>query len=199
MRTHRFFVDSQMSPGREGEYVSRAGIKLAHALRAFDISPRGWICADLGSSTGGFVDCLLQHGAARVYAVERGYGVLDHRLRTDARVAVMERTDALHVRLRQPVQLVTIDAGWTRQRRILPAALGLLADGGHIVTLVKPQYEADAALVKRGVLPDAHLPATLEAARRGLSDFGLRLEAETESCIKGHAGNREWLWHLRPE
>src|SRR5207249_3575124 len=90
------------------EYVSRAGAKLAHAIDTFQLDPTGLICADLGSNTGGFVDCLLQRGAAKVYAIERGYGVLDLSLRKDPRVVVMERTDALHVRLPEPVALVTI-------------------------------------------------------------------------------------------
>src|SRR6478672_7050849 len=100
------------------EYVSRAGQKLAHALKTFSVDPRGLICADLGSNVGGFVDCLLQHGAAKVYAVEKGYGVLEWKLRKDPRVVVMERTNAMHVSRPEPAALVTIDGAWTRQRNI---------------------------------------------------------------------------------
>jgi len=132
-----------------------------------------------------------------VYAVDRGYGVLDYALRTDDRVIVMERTDALHVRLPEPAELVTIDAGWTRQRHILPAAVRLLAAGGEMITLVKPQYEAVPALLDGGVVPDEHLPGVLDGVRPVLDALGLVLLGETESPIRGGGGNREWLWHLR--
>src|SRR5438046_1543242 len=105
-----------------GEFASRAGQKLNHALDVFVIDVTGLICADLGSNVGGFVDCLLQRGAAKVYAVEKGYGVLEWRLRKDPRVVVMERVNAMHVKLPEAVDLVTIDVAWTRQRNILPAA-----------------------------------------------------------------------------
>jgi len=184
-------------PRDPSSYVSRAGAKLAHALRDFGLSVNGLLCADLGSSTGGFVDCLLRHGAARVYAVERGYGVLAYRLRADARVRVMERTDARLVHLPEPVDLVTIDTGWTRQARILPAAQRLLRPGGEIITLVKPHYEAAPELLRRGVLPDELREPTLQAVRNLLPALGLQLLAETESPIRGHGGNREVLWRLR--
>lgn len=103
-------------------YVWRGRLKLEAAPGAFGVDVSGRVWADLGSRVGGFVDCLLQHGAARVYAVERGYGVLDYRLRKDVRVSVHERTNALHLRSPQPCDLVTIDAGWTPQRLTLPAA-----------------------------------------------------------------------------
>ncbi len=188
---------SAEQPPDPSTYVSRAGAKLAHALRAFSLSVNGLLCADLGSSTGGFVDCLLRHGAARVYAVERGYGVLAYRLRTDARVLVMERTDARLVLLPEPVDLVTIDTGWTRQSQILPAARRLLRPGGEIVSLVKPHYEAAPELLRGGVLPDEQLENTLQTVRNLLPQLGLQLLAETESPIRGHGGNREVLWRLR--
>src|SRR5438128_543365 len=103
-------------------FVSRAGQKLQHALATFDIDVTGKACADLGCSTGGFTDCLLQQGAAKVYAIDTGYGVLDWKLRNDPRVIVMERTNAMHVTLPQPVEIVTIDVAWTKQRHILPSA-----------------------------------------------------------------------------
>lgn len=143
-----------MSTPTDDNFASRAGQKLAHALTSFRIEPTGWICADLGANAGGFTDCLIRAGAAKVYAVERGYGVLDFRLRKDARVVVMERTDALRVHLPEPVRLVAIDTGWTRQSLILPVARSLLAPGGEMISLVKPHYEADAADLADGVLPD---------------------------------------------
>lgn len=179
-------------------FASRGGLKLAAALDAFRIDPSGLTCADLGSSTGGFVDCLLQRGAARVYAVERGYGVLDYRLRRDPRVVVLERTNALTLTLPEAVSLVTIDTGWTRQRLILPAAVRLLWTGGRIVTLVKPHYESDPGDLHRGRLPDDRGQTRLSELRAAIPALGLRLLAEIPSPIRGHGGNQEWLWHLVP-
>lgn len=176
--------------------VSRAGAKLAHALRAFGVSPAGLACADLGCSTGGFTDCLLRHGAAKVYAVDRGYGVLDYRLRSDPRVIVLERTDALTVRLPEPVDLVTIDCGWTRQQLILPAARRLLGEGGQIISLVKPHYEAEPSLLRDGILPPERVEGVLAPLRSIPAGHGLRLLSETMSPITGSGGNQEVLWLL---
>ena len=139
----------------DGPYVSRGGLKLAHALEQFALDPSGMTCADLGCSTGGFTDVLLKHGAAKVYAVDTGYGVLDWKLRNDPRVVVMERSNALHTPIPEPVDLVVIDANWTRQAKILPIARSHLKPQGEIVTLVKPHYEFDAERLKKtkGVLP----------------------------------------------
>src|SRR5437870_2103753 len=129
------------------KFVSRAGQKLDHALTTFAIDVTGKICADLGCSTGGFVDCLLQRGAKKVYAIDTGYGVLDWKLRNDPRVVVMERTNAMHVQLPEVVQIVTIDVAWTKQKHILPNAARLLAADGIVMTLIKPHYEAPAELL----------------------------------------------------
>ncbi len=123
-------------------FVSRAGQKLDHALSTFKINIADCICADLGCSTGGFTDCLLQRGAKKVYAVDTGYGVLDWKLRNDPRVVVMERTNAMHVELPEPVDVVTIDVAWTKQRNILPSARQIVAADANIVTFIKPHYEA---------------------------------------------------------
>lgn len=180
----------------EPDFVSRAGHKLAAALADLRVDPAGRCCADLGSNAGGFVDCLLQRGAARVYAVERGYGVLDYRLRRDPRVVVLERANALTVRLPELVELVTIDVGWTRQRLILPAARRLLAPGGTILTLVKPHYEADPASLDRGVMRKELLPALLAALKGELPALGFELLGESASPLPGRGGNREFAWHL---
>src|SRR6266568_6949275 len=119
-------------------FASRAGQKLDHALTVFQLDVTGLICADLGSNVGGFVDCLLKRNAGKIYAVEKGYGVLEWRLRKDPRVVVLERTNAMHVTLPEPVALVTIDVAWTKQRNILPAARRILASDGTVVTLIKP-------------------------------------------------------------
>ena len=186
-------------------YVSRGGLKLAHGLDAFGIDPSGRICADLGCSTGGFTDVLLRRGAAKVYAVDTGYGVLDWRLRNDPRVIVLERTNALHVVLPEPVGLLAIDAGWTRQSAILPHARTLLAGGAEVITLVKPHYEADPGSLRRtrGVLPDDRMAEVLEGVRRAIREAGFAIVAETQSPIRGSAGksargNVEYLMHLRP-
>lgn len=173
-------------------------MKLEAALRAFRVDPTGLACADLGSNAGGFVDCLLRHGAAKVYAIERGYGVLDYRLRRDPRVVVMERTSALTATLPGPMSLVTIDVGWTRQRLVLPAAMRLLSTGGQVVSLIKPHYEAEAWQLEGGVLRSEHLAGVLEQLRRDVAGLGLVVAGEVESPIEGRGGNREWLWLVRP-
>ena len=179
-------------------FVSRAGEKLEHALAGFGIDPAGWVCADLGCSTGGFTDCLLQHGAAKVYAVDTGYGVLDYKLRKDGRVVVMERTNAMHVVLPEPVQLVTIDVSWTRQKNILGHARSLLAPGGKIITLIKPHYEAERSKLRHGILPDEEVPGVVEAVSRQIQGAALAVIQTTPSPIRGGKGNQEILALLAP-
>jgi 23S rRNA (cytidine1920-2'-O)/16S rRNA (cytidine1409-2'-O)-methyltransferase len=179
------------------KFVSRAGQKLEFALVTFGIDVTRKICADLGCSTGGFVDCLLQRGAARVYAVDTGYGVLEWKLRNDSRVIVMERTNAMHVELPERVQIVTIDVSWTRQRRILPAARRLLAGDGVIVSLIKPHYEADAALLRNGVLGEESIEEVAEAVRADAQGCGLNWVQSVRSPVKGTGGNTEILALLR--
>jgi 23S rRNA (cytidine1920-2'-O)/16S rRNA (cytidine1409-2'-O)-methyltransferase len=181
----------------ECPYVSRGGLKLAAALREFPLEVTGGVCADFGSHVGGFVDCLLQHGAARVYAVEAGYGVLDYCLRRDARVVVCERTNALHYVCSEPCDLVTIDVGWTPQRLILPAARRCLKPGGCVITLIKPQYEAPRGWLEAGVVPAARLAAVLDTCRQDVRGLGWEMERERESPLRGHGGNVEYLWLLR--
>src|SRR3954462_12443947 len=140
-------------------------MKLEHALATFDLDVAGKICADLGSNTGGFVDCLLRRGAAKVYSVDTGYGVLAWTLRKDPRVVVMERTNAIHVSLPEKVSLVTIDVAWTKQRIILPAARRLLSDDGDVVTLIKPHYEAEPSQLRKGVLPEDRLDQVVNTVK----------------------------------
>jgi 23S rRNA (cytidine1920-2'-O)/16S rRNA (cytidine1409-2'-O)-methyltransferase len=183
-------------PGPESTYVSRGGLKLAAALQAFAIDPTGLTCADLGCNVGGFVDCLLQHGAARVYAVDTGYGELAWVLRKHPNVTVLERTNALHVQLPEPVQLATIDVGWTRQKHILLSAARLLAPRGCIISLIKPHYEADQSALKKGVLPDDHVEEVVASVLDGIRSQGFAIAAQCESPIRGQKGNREFLVHL---
>ena len=195
-------------PSDAPRFVSRGGLKLHHALRTFGLSPAGLDCADLGCSTGGFTDCLLQTGARSVIALDTGYGVLAYTLRQDARVIVRERENALHAPPPTAgVDLAVIDAGWTPQRLIIPAALAWLRRDQRraacrIISLVKPHYE-DKPLAARhhGVLPDDLAAAV---ARRVIDDLnaptsGVRVLAETVSPIRGSSGksktggNLEWL------
>ena len=171
---------------------------MEQAFVSFGLVVNSIVCADLGCSTGGFTDCLLQHGAARVYAVDTGYGVLDWKLRNDPRVIARERTNAMHVELPEPMNLVTIDVAWTRQRKILPAALRLLSPEGRVVSLIKPHYEAPAPLLRHGILPPDHHPAILAAVRQDVEQAGFAVEGEVESPIKGAKGNTELLWLLLP-
>lgn len=179
-------------------FVSRAGQKLDHAMNAFAIDVAGQTCADLGCNVGGFTDCLLQRGATKVYAVDTGYGVLDWKLRKDPRVVVMERTNAMHATLPEGVSFICIDVAWTKQKHILPAAARLLAEGGQVVTLIKPHYEADASQLRGGVLPEQQLPATLERVKTDITAAGFILRDVVTSPIKGAKGNVEllgWLQH----
>lgn len=178
-------------------FVSRAGAKLDHALTVFDLPVSGKTCADLGSNTGGFVDCLLQRGAVKVYSIDTGYGVLEWKLRRDPRVVVMERTNAIHVQLPEPVQFISIDVAWTRQRIILPAALRLLDSNGGIVTLIKPHYEAAPAMLRKGILQSEHLDAVIDQVKQEIHSLGLNVVGLTQSPIRGGKGNVEFLAHLR--
>ena len=198
---HKIPVDAEIRVKERPRYVSRGGHKLAAALDAFDISPAGRICADLGASTGGFTDVLLQRGAKRVYAVDVGYGQLHWRLRTDPRVVVMERTNARHLQsLPEPVHLTVIDASFISLRLLLPAARRLLAPEGEIIALIKPQFEAGRERVgKGGVVRDArvHRQVLREMVEWAAAhDFGP--QGLIPSPILGPKGNREFLLWLKP-
>jgi 23S rRNA (cytidine1920-2'-O)/16S rRNA (cytidine1409-2'-O)-methyltransferase len=175
------------------EFVSRAGAKLEHALSTFAVDVTGLTCADLGCNVGGFVDCLLSRGAKKVYAIDTGYGALEWKLRKDPRVVTMERTNAMHVTLPEPMDLVTIDVAWTRQRNILPAAKKMLTVDGRIVTLIKPHYEADRALLKNGVLPETDLEGVINKVKDDVSAAGLEILGTVVSPIRGTKGNTEVL------
>ena len=157
---------------------------------------RGLVCADLGSHVGGFVDCVLQHGARKVYSVDTSYGTLAWTLRKDDRVVVLERINAMHVSLPEPVDLVTIDVGWTPQAKILPAAAHLIKPEGRVVTLLKPHYEAPKESLVDGVLPDGRIVGVVESVKTAITRAGWSILAETESPLRGHGGNREFLLML---
>ncbi|MGC4032389.1 MAG: SAM-dependent methyltransferase [Tepidisphaeraceae bacterium] len=179
------------------KFVSRGGLKLEHALATFAIDVTGLTCADLGCSTGGFTDCLLQCGAAKVYAVDTGYGVLDYRLRKDPRVVVKERQNAMHVDLPEKVDFVTIDASWTRQDKLLPNVDKLLKPAGRVVTLVKPHYETDQKKLRKGILPAEEVDGVVALVTERIAACGFVVEHTTPSPILGGQGNVEVLALLR--
>ncbi len=180
-------------------YVTRGGDKLEFALGALDVDPAGCVAADLGSHIGGFVDCLLQHGARRVYSVDTSYGTLAWTLRQDERVVVMERTNALHVELDVPVDLVTVDVGWTKQHLIVPVAIGLVRPGGLVLSLLKPQYEADPADVEGGLLPPDKARSVAADVVRRLDKGGVPVAQWVESPIRGGKGNVEFFLKIEVE
>jgi len=176
------------------EFVSRAGQKLQHALEKFQISVEGKTCADLGCSTGGFTDCLLQNGADRVYSVDTAYGALDWKLRNDKRVVVMERINALHVELPEQVEFISVDVGWTKQKLIIPHALELLKNGGEIVSLLKPHYEADKLWLSAGKVKEEFLPHVVAKVQSEMASLGAIVRGIVESPVVGEkGGNIEYL------
>jgi 23S rRNA (cytidine1920-2'-O)/16S rRNA (cytidine1409-2'-O)-methyltransferase len=195
--------DDQITLDADEKYVSRGGHKLEHALRHFQLDVAGFTALDLGASTGGFTDCLLQHGAAKVFAVDVGRGQLAWKLRHDPRVVVMEKTNARHLIAAQfpqpftPADLAVIDCSFISLRNILPAAIALLRPNGRIVALIKPQFEAGKAEADkgRGVISD---PSVHERVLNEVQEFvraqpGLRWRGVVESPLLGPAGNKEFL------
>jgi 23S rRNA (cytidine1920-2'-O)/16S rRNA (cytidine1409-2'-O)-methyltransferase len=188
--------------GREHPYVSRGGVKLEAALRAFALDPEGWTCLDIGASTGGFTDCLLRHGAARVIAVDVGYGQLAWTLRNDPRVTVLERTNIRALdpeRLGTRVELAVMDVSFISLRLVLRHAVRLLKPEGWALALVKPQFEAGREQVRRGgrVSDPALHEQVLERVRREGEMLGLITRGAIESPLPGKkSGNREFflLW-----
>ncbi len=180
------------------KFVSRAGEKLEHALNVTGFNPKDLVCADFGSNTGGFVDCLLQHGAKKVYAVETGYGVLDWKLRTNKNVVVMEKTNAMHVILPEKMDFISVDTSWTKLENIIPNVLNNLADNGFIIVLIKPHYEAERYMLEKGRLKDNFIPEVLLKTKEKLMKFSLEILSETESPILGGKGkNREFLISMK--
>ncbi len=184
-------------------YVSRGGVKLAGALDTFGVDPRGKRCIDLGASTGGFTDCLLQRGAASVAAVDVGYGQLAHELRVDPRVLVLERTNA---RTLEPSQvggladLVVVDASFIGLGKLVPAIARCLARGGEMVALVKPQFEVgrEEASRTKGVVRDPEVRArAIDAATDDVKAAGLEVLGSCDSTLEGPKGNREAFVHAR--
>jgi 23S rRNA (cytidine1920-2'-O)/16S rRNA (cytidine1409-2'-O)-methyltransferase len=192
----RVSTEADITIERDLPYVSRGGLKLVAALDKFKLDPTGAICADVGASTGGFTDLLLQRGAAQVYAIDVGYGQLAWKLRQDARVVVMERTNARYLEaLPEPVSLVTIDVSFISLKLILPVVKKWLATPGFIIALVKPQFEAGRNQVgKGGVVRDRAVHRqVLEDIIRYAESIELSPLGLTLSSITGPAGNYEFL------
>ena len=183
-------------------YVGRGGLKLAHALDCFGLLVQELVVLDIGASTGGFTDCMLQRGARRVYALDVGYGQLDYRLRQDPRVVVMEKCNARHpFELDEPVDLVTIDVSFISLSMVIPSALEHLKSGNRVVALVKPQFEARKEEVGRGgVIKDPQVHASvLGRSIAWAVGHGLRLRNLCASPILGDAGNREFFLLLEKQ
>lgn len=187
-------------------FVSRGGLKLNYALNAFSFNVRDLVCADFGCNVGGFTDCLLKHGAQKIFAIDTGYGELAWSLRQDERVITMERTNAIHIEDPEIVDVVVIDLGWTPQNLALPAAKKWLKEG-HIITLVKPHYELTeeekhVESVSSGLSEQA-IHKTMQRVREKCEVLGLTILGETESPIRGKksskkgSGNKEFLMLLK--
>ncbi len=189
--------------GREHPWVSRGGIKLAHALDHFAIDPHGWTALDIGASTGGFTDVLLNRGARRVYAVDVGHGQLAWKLRQDPRVLVCERINARSLsreQIPEPVDIVTCDASFIGLATVLPAPLALTVETAALIALVKPQFEAGPGDVGRGGVvrdPAIHCRVCQRAAAWVASQPGWEVVGVIESPILGPKGNREFLIYAR--
>jgi 23S rRNA (cytidine1920-2'-O)/16S rRNA (cytidine1409-2'-O)-methyltransferase len=186
----------------DSPFVSRGGEKLAGALDAFGLEVRDRVALDVGASTGGFTDCLLQRGVRRVHAVDVGYGQLAWRLRNDARVVVLERTNARTLTpamFPEPPDLAVVDVSFISLTRVLPAVAGVTAPGATLVALVKPQFEVGRGQVgKGGVVRDPALRAAAVASVRAAATvLGLAVEGEAESVLPGPKGNREVFLRLR--
>ena len=190
--------------GRDIGYVSRGGLKLEKAMQVFPVSPAGRVCMDIGASTGGFTDCMLQNGAPKVYAVDVGYGQLAWSLRTDERVVNMERTNIRHVtpeQLAEPIAFFSVDVSFISLKHIFPVAQAITTDSAEGVCLVKPQFEAGREKVgKHGVVrdPATHREVICRAMEYALQN-GFSVKGLDFSPVKGPEGNIEYLMYVRKE
>ena len=193
--------DAEVEMKEKMPYVSRGGLKLAHALQEFGIDAKGMVCLDVGASTGGFTDCLLRHGAEKVYALDVGYGQLDYKLRQDGRVVVMEKVNAHYpFDLPEKIGLAVMDVSFISVSMVIPNVLPHLAKEGELVVLFKPQFEAERDDVgKGGVIRDPAVHAsTISHFVIWMNSNRLRLLNLSASPILGAEGNKEFLLHLRP-
>jgi len=190
-------LQTELTAAKPYPWVSRGGVKLAHALETFGVDPSGRYCLDIGASTGGFTDVLLTRGARHVVAVDVGHGQLHPRIRGDARVTALERLDARALepsQVAEPPSLIVCDASFISLTLILPNMLALAAQGATLIALIKPQFEAGRAAVKKGVVRDAavHEEVCARVAQE-VERLGWRLDGLCPSPIEGGDGNREFL------
>ncbi|MBR3125857.1 MAG: TlyA family RNA methyltransferase [Mogibacterium sp.] len=195
----RFDIDSDVQvKGQECPYVSRGGLKLEKAINEWGVSCKNAVCIDMGASTGGFTDCMLQHGARKVYAIDVGYGQLDYRLRTDERVVNMEKTNIRYLDtalIEEPVDLISIDVSFISVKHMFPVAAQVLSEDGLILCLVKPQFEAGREQVGKGGIvrePSVH-EDVINNVIGYASENGLYAQRLSYSPIKGTKGNIEYL------
>lgn len=183
---------------KENKFISRGGIKLDHAIKTFKIEINGLTILDVGSSTGGFVDCLLQHGAIKVYSVDTAYGELAWKLRQDPRVVVIERQNILFLeKLPELVDLVTIDVTFTSLTKILPVVKKFIKPDAKVLALLKPQYENQPLAMKHhGVIPEESLREIAERINRFARENGFKILGQVDSPILGTGGNKEYLLYL---
>jgi 23S rRNA (cytidine1920-2'-O)/16S rRNA (cytidine1409-2'-O)-methyltransferase len=191
-----------LSIKKTNPYVSRGGLKLEGALETLGTDVRDKVCMDVGASTGGFTDCLLQHGARKVYAVDVGHGQLHYKLRSDPRVINIEGVNFRYFScesLKEKVEFVTIDVSFISLEKILPPVVGCLAEMGEILAMVKPQFEASPGETKKGVVRDETVRTrTIEKIKIFASTLGLHLNGELDSPVKGPEGNIEhFLWLIK--
>lgn len=200
-----FDVDSVIElVGSECPYVSRGGLKLEKAINEWGISCANAICVDMGASTGGFTDCMLQNGASKVYAIDVGYGQLDYKLRTDERVVNMEKTNIRYLDtslIEEPIDLISIDVSFISLKHMFPVASEILKQGGKVLCLVKPQFEAGKEQVgKGGIVRDSAVHEEVIEHVIGYAEVcGLYAHALSYSPIKGSKGNIEYLLLLSNE
>jgi len=199
---HRVPVDAALTLKTPPRFVSRGGEKLEAALTAFQVDVKDAICADVGASTGGFTDCMLQHGAAKIFAIDVGYGQLDYRLQQDPRVVQMDRTNARYVEQLPDdarVRIVTVDASFISLRLLLPVVKGWLTPQADVIPLIKPQFEAGKQDVGKGGVvkaPEVHRRVLLEVLNDAIRE-GFNVAGLIQSPLKGPAGNIEFLAWLR--
>ena len=201
----RFDIEADVRvKGQECPYVSRGGLKLEKAINEWGVSCEGAVCIDMGASTGGFTDCMLQHGAKKVYAIDVGYGQLDYKLRVDERVVNMEKTNIRYLDtdlIEEPINLISIDVSFISVKHMFPVAAKVLSDEGKILCLVKPQFEAGREQVGKGGIvrePGVH-EEVINNVIGYADENGLYAEALAYSPIKGTKGNIEYLLLLSPK
>jgi 23S rRNA (cytidine1920-2'-O)/16S rRNA (cytidine1409-2'-O)-methyltransferase len=195
--------DAPLEVRSADRYVGRGGYKMEGALRHFGIDPTDWVCLDVGASTGGFTDCLLQHGAAKVYALDVGHGQLDWKIRSDPRVVVREHCNARHLQpedLPERVRLAVADVSFISLTLVLPPMASVLTDGGMMLVLIKPQFELSREEVGRGgiVRDEAARQRAVDKIRDFVAARGWTWGGVVESPITGTDGNREFLCQIIP-